>query len=143
MYQVLLFYKYVTLKDPEAVATLVHGMAEHYRLTGRAIVAEEGINATFEGLVEDTEAFASELLADPRFAGMQIKRSVGTGSSFPKLSVKVRKEIVGTQFAQEEADPRVKTATHLSPEELKSWYQNNKDFVAVDMRNDYEFASGH
>ena len=142
-HQVLLFYKYVTLDNPQKTTNWLRGLAVRYHLLGRGIVAGEGINATFEGLTADTEKFAQEMLRNPVFADMQIKRSLGDGKSFAKLSVKVRSEIVGTQFSLEDVDPRVKTATHLSPQELKKWYQSQKDFVIVDMRNDYEFASGH
>lgn len=142
-YQVLLFYAYVNLEDPETVAHGVRVLAESLGLTGRVIVAYEGINATLEGTVDDTEQFARAVLLDDRFAGMQIKRSHGSGLSFPALSVKVRKEIVGTGFTKEEADPAVRTAPRLSASELRAWFSNNKDFTIVDMRNNYEFASGH
>ena len=142
-YQVLLFYKYVHLEDPEVVASGVRALAETYALTGRVIVAEEGINATLEGTVDDTEAFAQTVRQDDRLADMQIKRSHGNGISFPALSVKVRKEIVGTGFSKEEADPTVRTAPRLAPEELRSWFQDNREFTIIDMRNNYEFSSGH
>lgn len=140
--QILLFYKYVTVEDPAELAAWLTERGTEYRLTGRIIVAEEGLNGTVEGTREDTEAFARELLADLRFADVNVKRSDGTGSAFPKLSVKVRKEIVGTRFPKE-VDPRKRTTTHLPPETLRSWYEEGKDFVIVDMRNDYEFQSGH
>jgi UPF0176 protein len=35
------------------------------------------------------------------------------------------------------------TGKHLAPEELRTWYEEDKDFVIVDMRNSYEFQSGH
>ncbi len=141
-YTVLIFYTYQTISEPERVASWLRSLAQTHSLTGRAIVAGEGINATFEGTTDHTERFSLAFKADPQFANVWIKTSVGTGESFPKLSVKVREEIVGTRFPKE-VDPRVKTAPHLKPEELKAWYENNKDFVVVDMRNSYEFASGH
>lgn len=141
-YQVLLFYKYVTISDPKTLKDFYFALCEKYNLKGRTIIAEEGINSTVEGTVEDTEAFLVEFLQDERFTDMQIKRSKGTGKSFPKLSVKVRNEIVATRFPKE-VDPRVKTAPHLTPEELRAWYEEQKDFLVVDMRNSYEFASGH
>ncbi len=143
MNQVLLFYKYVTIENPPAFAADFRALAERYELTGRAIIAEEGINATVEGLTESTESFVKELLSDERLSDMQIKRSVGTGQTFPKLSVKVREEIVGTHFPREKADPRVRTTPHLSPDELKVLLEKDEDFVIIDMRNDYEYAAGH
>ena len=142
MHQVLLFYKYVTIEDPKALMDSLRALAQAHRLLGRVLVAEEGINGTLEGTVEDSEAFALALLEDPRFSDMNIKRSRGTGKAFRKLYVKVRDEIVGTRFPKN-VDPRVRTAPHLKPEELRSWYEEGKDFVVVDMRNDYEYQSGH
>jgi UPF0176 protein len=140
--QILLFYKYVTVEEPEVLAENMRLQAASQGLLGRILVAQEGINGTVEGSVESTEAFADILTQDPRFATMNIKRSHGTGDAFRKLTVKVREEIVGTHFPKE-IDPREQTATYLSPDELRAWYENNKDFVVVDMRNSYEYVSGH
>ncbi|MES2225202.1 MAG: rhodanese-related sulfurtransferase [Patescibacteria group bacterium] len=142
-FQVLLFYKYVTVEDPEALAAWVRTRATGLGLTGRVIIAEEGVNATLEGTVEDTESFIQEFKNDERFSDMSVKRSGGTGTSFPKLSVKVRPEIVGTRFPKETADPRVRTAPRITAGELRAKYENQEDFVVVDMRNDYEYRSGH
>jgi UPF0176 protein len=122
--QVLLFYKYVTIEDPRGLAAWVKTRAEHFGFTGRVIIAEEGINGTLEGSTENTEAFALEILSADSpvsgiFSDMLIKRSEGTGEAFPKLSVKVRMEIVGTRFSPYDADPRVRTAPRVSAEELK------------------------
>lgn len=140
--QVLLFYLYTTVHKPEEVASEVRAHAERLGLLGRVIVAEEGINGTLEGKTESTEEFASWILSLPEFASMQIKRSVGNGKAFPKLKVKVRTEIVGTRFPKH-VDPRLKTGTHLSPHELRTWFERGEDFTIVDMRNSYEFVSGH
>lgn len=141
-FQVLLFYKYVSIADPESFKKIYEALCEKYSLKGRTIIAKEGVNGTLEGTHADTEAFAIELLADERFSDMQIKRSTSKGRSFPRLKVKVRDEIVGTRFP-ETVDPTKKTGTYLTPEELRRWYEEDKDFVVVDMRNSYEFESGH
>lgn len=141
--QVLLFYKYVTVPDPTALAAQVRQKAQELGLLGRVLIAEEGINATLEGPKEATEQFAQWMQRIPEFTDLKIKRSQGTGHAFPKLMVKVRKEIVGTRFSKAEADPRVRTAPHLAPEQLRAMYEANEDFVVMDMRNSYEFASGH
>lgn len=140
-YTVLIFYRYQTIAEPEAAASRLKALAQKYQLTGRALVAEEGINATFEGTKESAEKFEREFKTG-EFKDIWIKKSAGTGKSFPKLSVKVRREIVGTRFPKE-VDPRLKTAPHLKAEELKEWYETGKDFVVIDMRNSYEYASGH
>jgi len=142
-YQVLLFYKYVDIEDPDTLADSLRALAKELSLTGRVIIAREGINGTLEGSFENTETFAQKFLEDPRFADVSVKRSEGTGDAFPKLSIKVREEIVGTHFPQEEAYPQLRTAPRLKPEELREMFEKNEDFTIVDMRNDYEYASGH
>jgi UPF0176 protein len=141
-YQVLLFYKYVHIDDTEAFKKFYTELCTRHGLLGRTIIAEEGLNGTLEGTLDNTEAFVKELLEDKRFCDMQIKRSEGTGATFPRLSVKIRNEIVGTHFPKE-VDPTKKTGKYLKPDELREWYESGKDFVVVDMRNSYEFESGH
>lgn len=141
-HEVILFYKYVSIDNPKELADLLRGRAEWLHLKGRVIIAEEGINATLEGRREQISEFIRELLKDERFKNIQVKRSESKGASFPKLSVKVREEIVGTHFPKG-VDPRVQTGKHIKPEELKSWFEKGEDFVIVDMRNNFEFISGH
>ena len=141
-YQVLLFYKYVTITDPENLKSWLIDRANHYHLLGRVIIASEGINGTLEGTIEETNLFSEELLQIAELRTMQIKSSGSSGTAFPRLKVRVRDEIVGTKFGPE-IDPRVETAEYISAEELHTWYRDNKDFVVVDMRNDSEYTSGH
>ena len=137
----LLFYKYINIKNPEELAIFTRGLCEGLSLKGRAIIAEEGINMTFEGKTEDTERFLGVFMRDKRFKDLHVKKSKGNGAAFPKLSVKVRDEIVSTKFPKE-INPRKKTGKYLKAEELKKWYEKNDDFVVIDMRNDYEYWSG-
>lgn len=141
-HRVLLFYKYVTIEDPHAFADMCRQKAQELGMKGRMLVAHEGVNATLEGTIEACEAFIAMLRADARFADLNVKTSDGDGATFPRLLIKVRREIVGTQFPLAEADPRVRTAPRIAPRELHEMYRNNDDFVVVDMRNSYEIASG-
>src|SRR4051812_6691610 len=78
-FQVLLFYKYVDISAPDELATRVQEIASELSLTGRVIVAKEGINATLEGLIENTEEFVAQFFSDQQFMDVQVKRSRGTG----------------------------------------------------------------
>ncbi len=66
MYQVLLFYKYVTIENPQELKELYHALCVKHELMGRTIIAEEGINSTLEGTTENTENFLKEFLIDSR-----------------------------------------------------------------------------
>lgn len=141
-YTILLFYKYVHINNPKEVCDAQRKLCEDLGLKGRLIIAHEGINVTLEGTTENTQKYIEELERDPRFLNIHFKRSIGTGESFPKLSVKVRPEIV-TLHLEEDINPNEMTGTHLKPEELKRWYEEGKEFYVIDMRNDYEYRVGH
>ena len=140
---VILYYKYATVENPQALLERQRALCERLGLRGRILIAEEGINGTLEGLTENTEEYISETKKEPGFADIHFKRSPGNGNTFPKLVVKIRKDIVSNAIADWGVDPRQKTATHLSPKELHEWFLKGEQFEIIDMRNDYEHASGH
>lgn len=141
-YQILLYYKYVHIDDPIGFMTEHRQLCEKLNLKGRIIIANEGLNGTVEGTVEDTEEYINELLRDDRFKDTHFKRSEGTGDAFPKLSIKVRKELVSAHLGDQDIDPNQVTGKHLKPEELHEWFQTGKKFYIIDMRNDYEYEIG-
>ncbi|MBA3733278.1 rhodanese-related sulfurtransferase [Patescibacteria group bacterium] len=140
-YQIILFYNYTHVEDPEELRHFQHALCKRLDLKGRVIVAKEGINATLEGKTENINAYLEEYLADSRFSNTHIKKSKGIGDAFPKLSVRNRKEIVSLNL-EEDFSPTEVTGKKLKPEELKQWFESGKDFHIVDMRNDYEYKVG-
>jgi UPF0176 protein len=142
-YQILLFYKYVHISNPQEVRDLIFDLCKKLDLKGRLIVATEGLNITLEGVTENTEAFIKELEKDERFLHIHYKRSSGTGKAFPRLSVKVRSELVSGHLGVCDVDPNETTGVHLSPKELHQWFTEGKEFYIVDMRNMYEHEVGH
>lgn len=131
------------IEDPKAVMKWQKDLQTRLGLKGRTIIATEGINATMEGTRENIQAYLDDFLAEPRFVNTHIKRSEGTGSAFPKTSVKVRNEIVtlGLEAACD-IDPNVLTGKRLSPEQLHQWIKDKKQFYIIDMRNAYEHLAG-
>ncbi len=144
-YDILLFYKYIDVEDPKILMYEQRTLCEKLGFKGRMIIAHEGMNATLEGTKENIEKYCKKLTSDPRFADTHFKISGGTGDSFPRLSIKVRKDIVSDSFgAQVDVDPRKTTGKRLSGAELHQWLQTKPEsFQIVDMRNDYEFRVGH
>lgn len=141
-YTIILFYKYVHIDNPELLRISQRVLAEKLDLKGRMIIANEGINGTFEGTAKQIELYVEKLLKDPRFSDVHIKRSSGNGTAFPKLSIKVRPEIVATHLGEDDVDPTKTTGKYIQAEELHEWIHSGKEFVIVDMRNDYEFNVG-
>jgi UPF0176 protein len=139
-YVVILFYKFTHIADPKAFVKSHQEKAKELGLLGRMLVAEEGVNATFEGTKENIEAYKEFLKNDLVLGDIKIKESEGNGKAFPKLKFKIRDEVVtlGKTFS----NVKEKTAPEVTAEELQKMYANNEDFVVLDLRNDYEIACG-
>ncbi len=155
-YTIILFYKYTHIENPKELRDEQFLICTRLGMKGRMIVASEGINGTYEGTDEACREYMAFMKADPRFADIHWKVSKGTedGTAFPRLSVKVRKEIVSLHLSNDpegkstsygagaDIDPNKLTGVHLKPEELRKWYEEGKEFHIVDMRNDYELRVG-
>jgi UPF0176 protein len=139
---VLLYYKYIQINDPYKLLEEQTKLCQQLNLKGRIIVSNEGINGTVEGSLDDTEEYIRFMIKDLRFRNMHFKKSVGDGEAFPKLSIKVRDEIVSAHLGND-INPQVVTGKYISPEELHSWIHSKRRFFIVDMRNDYEQAVGY
>lgn len=140
---VVLFYRYVHIENPEQFRDELRASCERFGMTGRFIVATEGINGIGETSLEQMQQFCNWYVSDPRFSDTHLKFSQSFGGSFPKLSVKVRPEIVSLHLGDADFDPNETTSKKLSPEQLHQWYTEGKDFTVVDMRNNYEHEIGH
>jgi len=140
---VLLYYKYVKIKNPHEEMVRQRAWCEALDMKGRIIIAEEGINGTLEGTKKEAEKYIKLMDSERKFKEINWKKSEGTGNAFRKLSVKVRPEIVTTGIPSKDFGPlNKKTGNYLSADQLKKWYEENKEFYVIDMRNDYEFEIG-
>ena len=140
-YQVLLYYKYISIPDAEKIRDEHRELCLKLHLKGRIIIANEGINGTVEGTVSDTEKYIAAMGKSIYFKGISYKKSAGTGTAFPKLSVKYRPEVVTTKIKN--LDPRQVTGKYLTAKKLHEWFESGREFYIVDMRNDYEYISGY
>ncbi|HUD04105.1 MAG TPA: rhodanese-like domain-containing protein [Candidatus Paceibacterota bacterium] len=140
VYIVILFYKFTHIAEPKVFADSHRDFCKEREIFGRMIVAEEGVNATFEGTRENIEQYKTFLTSDLRFQNITIKESAGNGSAFTRLSIRARDEVV--TLGAGKFDVAKETAKELPASELQKWYETGEDFVVLDLRNDYEIASG-
>ncbi len=141
-YQVLLFYKYINIDNPQEEMQKQRELCQKLDLKCRTIIANEGINATLEGTVENTEKYIEEMKKDPRFADIHFKKSDSNGKAFPKINIKVRPEIVAAKLGNMDVDPNQTTGKYITADELHQLYNSGEEFYIVDMRNDYEHKVG-
>lgn len=138
VWPVILFYKYVAVSDPVQLTADQRTLCTELELKGRLLIASEGINGTLAGTVGAINEYVSRLHADPRFADVAVKVSAGDASTFPKLVVKCRPEIVTLG-----AGPLTPTQDNqLSPAEWKRMMEEDPDVVLLDVRNRFESAAG-
>lgn len=144
VFQVLLYYLYSPIPDPEAFAASHRALCTRLELRGRILIAAEGINGTVSGLREATEEYMRVMCADPLLQGIEFKADPADDHVFPKLSIKVRDEVVtlGLQEAENaDIDPNEITGKRLTPEEWKAALEEG-DAIVLDGRNNYETKLG-
>jgi UPF0176 protein len=144
--KIVLFYVFTPLPDPDAIRLWQHSLASANGLTGRIIVAPHGINVTVGGDVRAVKKYVRGTKEYAPFADADVKWSDGRGDDFPKLSVRVRPEIV-TFGAPDEIevtpDGVVGGGTHLAPEDVHALVaERGDDVVFFDGRNAFEAAVG-
>jgi UPF0176 protein len=146
MQKIILYYKFAPVAHPEAVRLWQRTLCEKLNLKGRIIIAPHGINGTLGGELKDLKAYAKETKAYAAFKGMAFKWSSGGREDFPRLSVKVRPEIVTfgvPGLIKVDDSGIIGGGRHLKPEQVhKLVAERPEDVVFFDGRNTYEAAVG-
>ncbi|VEU83229.1 rhodanese-related sulfurtransferase [Acholeplasma hippikon] len=140
-YRVLLFYKYVTIENPEKTVEEHLKFCKEIGVLGRILIAKEGINGTLSGTVEQTNKYIEYMKNHPLFNNIFFKIDAVDGHAFKKMHVRVKKELVNLSL-EEDLNPLELTGKHLT---AKEWYEAMQDpnTVIIDARNDYEYDLGH
>jgi UPF0176 protein len=138
-YQILLYYVYAKIEDPEAYREQHHLFCIDHHLKGRIIVSCEGLNGTVSGLKADCQAYMGYVQNDPRFSHVEFKIEDHEGHAFQKLHVRVKPEIVHSGLKN--IDPAVKTGKYVEPAEFKDILKKD-DVVILDVRSNYEHKLG-
>jgi UPF0176 protein len=138
-YNILLYYCYSPIEDPEIFREQHHLFCLSLDLKGRIIIAAEGINGTVSGLEENCKIYMDTLKADPRFSSLDFKVEEFPKHAFQKLNVRVKAEIVHSGLR--DLDPTTRTGIYLEPAEFKE-IKDQDDVVVVDVRSNYEHSVG-
>lgn len=145
MQKILLYYKFTPIKDPQAVRLWQKTLAESLELRGRILISSHGLNGTVGGELEDLKSYIKATKEHPAFKDTAFKWSDGSREDFPRLSVKVRDEIVAFDAADElrvDENGVIGGGTHLKPKEVHDLVESRDDVVFFDGRNAHEAAIG-
>ena len=142
--KILLFYRFTPLADPDAVRLWQRDLAESLGLGGRILLSKDGINGTVGGELAAVKKYIRKTREYPPFKDIDFKWSEGTGDDFPRLSVKVRDEIVSFGAPGElrvDENGVVGGGTKLTPEQLHELVDEKK-VTFFDGRNPIEAEIG-
>ncbi|WP_348771183.1 rhodanese-related sulfurtransferase [Canibacter zhuwentaonis] len=160
--KILLYYAFQPVPDPELTRMWQRELCEKLGLRGRIIISKHGINGTVGGEIDACKAYLKATKA--RFR-LDVKWSDGTAlttkpqlvhgvdrsapwlqvTDFPKLSVKVRDELVAFGLPDElQVGERgvIGGGKHLKPEQVNELMATRKDAVFFDGRNAWEAEIG-
>lgn len=145
MKKVILYYKFVPVSDPAMTMRWQKELCSRLQLKGRIIVSKHGINGTLGGDIENLREYKREMNRSITFKGIMYKWSDGTGEDFPRLSIKVRDELVAFGAPDEiKVDQKgvIGGGKHLKPEQVHRLVEERDDVIFFDGRNAYEAAVG-
>lgn len=165
--KILLYYAFAPIADPEAVRLWQLELCRALGLRGRIIVSRHGINGTVGGELDACKQYLRRTREFAPFEGLDAKWSDGTGFEadrpellkgedrsprwrrivdFPRLSVKVRDELVAFGIPDETVvDERgvVGGGTRLSPQAVNELVAERGDEVVFfDGRNAWDAEIG-
>lgn len=146
LHRIVLFYGFTPVADPEAVRLWQRALCEKHGLTGRILISVDGINATVGGELNAVKQYVKTTRQYRGFHGIDVKWSDGSAADFPRLSVKVRDEIVSFGAPGElKVNERgvVGGGTHLAPGQVHDLVESHgDDVVFFDGRNAFEAQIG-
>ena len=147
MQKILLYYKFAPISDPQAIMLWQKTLTDSLNLRGRILVSAQGLNGTVGGDMDDLKAYVKATKQYPQFKDIVFKWSDGGREDFPRMSVKVRRELVGFQNSDNEFDVNengvVGGSTHLKPADVNELVEKfGKDVVFFDGRNAHEAKIG-
>lgn len=151
--KIILFYIFTPLADPAAVRLWQRDLAELLKLRGRVLISKDGINATLGGEIRAIKRYLHKTKEFPAFRNLDVKWSAGSGLNeqgltvdFPKLSVKVRQEVVSFGAPGElkiDTNGVIGGGIKLNPRQLHELIDSTEEQVTFfDGRNAFEAEIG-
>jgi len=133
-------YKFVNLVDLELLQEKMFADLSDYTMRGTILLASEGINLMLAGEATVITKVKSYLMSYQIFSDLIYKETYSAEIPFEKFRIKIKSEIV--PMGKENIMPAKFTAPSMAPQQLKQWLDEEKDFILLDTRNDYEIELG-
>ena len=139
MFTVAALYQFTRFSDPASLRAPLQAKCDTLGITGSLLLAGEGVNGTLAGTREGIDAILTYLRTLPGCEMLEHKESVASLPPFPRMKVKLKKEIV--TMGQLDVDPKASVGHYV---DAKDWNAliTSPDVAVIDTRNDYEVGIG-
>ena len=133
------FYRFKKLTEIKSVKEILNKTLKNKLILGTVLLAKEGINGTISGTRNDLDEFISLIKKILNIRKLSIKISHNKFIPFYRLKIRLKKEIV--TIGDKKIRPDKLTGKYINP--IK-WDKiiNNKKYIIIDTRNDYEVSIG-
>jgi UPF0176 protein len=139
MFTVCALYHFTRFDDPASLRDPLLAVCRDNAITGTLLLAKEGINGTVAGSEAGINILLTHLSGLSGCADLEWKLSTAQERPFPRMKVRLKKEIV--TMGVPDVDPRAKVGHYVQPSEWNELTQS-PDVAVIDTRNDYEVAIG-
>jgi len=109
-------------------------------IKGSVLLSTEGVNLSVAGTPTDVAHLKTYFATQPLFNGLNYRESWSDTLPFARLLVKIKPEIVS--FCVPGIVPHKQPAPYIEPAEFKRWYDEGRDMLVLDVRNNYEIQLG-
>jgi UPF0176 protein len=136
--KVLLYYKFVKLKNPKKFIAEHRKFCEGLGILGKVLVAKEGINGSVSGTYSQTEKYKKFINSYKEFSDIKFKEEGIVNHTFTKMITRLKDEIVAFKKPVDTS----KGGKHLKPQEFLDMVTKDEEIILLDARNDYEYKVG-
>jgi UPF0176 protein len=133
------FYKFITVVDPNLLKMDLTNFCVGNSLIGTIVIAEEGVNGSVSGRSAAVEALLCYIRKRLDITELVINSAPSQVTTFKRLKVKVRKEIVS--LGLDTVKPEKITGTHVDADEWNNLLID-PEVLVIDTRNNYEIDVG-
>lgn len=133
-------YRFTPIDNPDQTLKDFNSLCADLAVMGSIYIASEGVNIGLSGNILEIQTFRRRLQEHTAFQNIRFHELYSTQMPYRKMTIKTRTELVPIE------DPTIKVGDfdhqYLAPQELKQWLDEGRDFILLDMRNDFEFQLG-
>lgn len=133
------FYRFKNFKNLKSVKIQIINFQKETNIFGTILIANEGINGTISGNSKELDRLIKKMKSILKIRKLSVKISKNNFIPFNRFKIKIKKEIV--TIGSNKISPQKKTGKYIAPE---NWDKtiNNKKFLIIDTRNEYEIKIG-